>query len=788
MASLHVAVLFGDENLTRTLLEEGYDANTYDERLGTPLSIAILKGHRPIVKLLSENGADHNNQQFTSALIHSRIHEFNISANLDFGTLNSDNRDRLRGSVSQDRREDLSPDRQSVSDSVKLQSDGSEAEDLRDINRVDTSIGSVSETKFLYKNESKWEEAPPRNLKTMHMGAITSVEGLYERYAVVEYMDHHDEGGWLISKLDIHGFRLCGFLSRVLEDYPEANVGHTRTTLYPDMQGKLDPCFIGLFHRMELYIKLSEDEDDHMTQKQAKLLLKRLKLSWSPVQYVVKESRATGLVAWKSLWTIFRPGEIAIYREGDENNNEQSAAKILEIELVPEHWVRPPIPVYLVTLEVLDWNGSYSGYRKIHRQIPEYEGFKKVIDLPLYPLSYESDPEEFKERLVQRGGKFESLRGCFFMARRKFNATRRVIIDNYAYHRFHGGDIPSYRRMGDQSSVSEDNVETTIHGAQPMENQRNEDLRSLTADECLLCVLTMKGFDVKEKEWHDVRVDCLENIEWNEEALDYLTMNEDRKRLILAFARQKQIETTEFDDFISGKGKGFIILLCGPPGVGKTLTAESVAERIKAPLYTLSAGDLGTNAASVERSLKKALEMCALWKAVMLIDEADVFLEARKTDNLERNELVSVFLRLLEYYKGILFLTTNRASTIDAAFESRIDFILPYDDFDQAARRQVWVNFANTLIGGNHELHSTDFDELSQLKLNGRQIKNTVKTALMLANSEERILQMEHLKIVLNVRQQATNYIGDGAQITAQPQPRPSDSKSLWKRLRNRGN
>lgn len=66
-----------------------------------------------------------------------------------------------------------------------------------------------------------------------------------------------------------------------------------------------------------------------------------------------------------------------------------------------------------------------------------------------------------------------------------------------------------------------------------------------------------------------------------------------------------------------------------------------MAERSRAPLYTLSPGELGIDASSVENALKKAFEMCSHWNAIMLIDEADVFLEARKTNNLARNELVS---------------------------------------------------------------------------------------------------------------------------------------------------
>lgn len=84
-----------------------------------------------------------------------------------------------------------------------------------------------------------------------------------------------------------------------------------------------------------------------------------------------------------------------------------------------------------------------------------------------------------------------------------------------------------------------------------------------------------------------------------------------------------------------------IILLDGPPGVGKTLTAESLAEVMRAPLYTMSAGELGTQDERVERRLSDVLEMATMWNAILLIDEADVFMEERSVHDLERNELVS---------------------------------------------------------------------------------------------------------------------------------------------------
>ena len=68
---------------------------------------------------------------------------------------------------------------------------------------------------------------------------------------------------------------------------------------------------------------------------------------------------------------------------------------------------------------------------------------------------------------------------------------------------------------------------------------------------------------------------------------------------------------------------------------------ESVAEYCNRPLYTVSAGDIGTLPSSVELDLGKALRLAEKWNAIILIDEADVFLEQRTTNDLVRNGLVS---------------------------------------------------------------------------------------------------------------------------------------------------
>lgn len=232
-------------------------------------------------------------------------------------------------------------------------------------------------------------------------------------------MKRNKEGVWILSKIDIHGSKLCGFLSRVLENYPRVGIGHSRATIYmyPTVPGRQHPNFIGLFHRKERYIKLSEEEIDPQTAEQAKLLLQTLKLLWRPLQSAVEESRVSGLTEWAYLWTIYQPGDITISRE---DTDEISAARIVEIELISDG-----LSIYYhLTVEVVVWNGSYTGYKQVVYEIRMYDGFKKLTGIKIYPLSYNPDPEKVKERLVQRGRTFEILRGCFFMTRKHFNVTR----------------------------------------------------------------------------------------------------------------------------------------------------------------------------------------------------------------------------------------------------------------------------------------------------------------------------------------------------------------------------
>jgi SpoVK/Ycf46/Vps4 family AAA+-type ATPase len=245
-------------------------------------------------------------------------------------------------------------------------------------------------------------------------------------------------------------------------------------------------------------------------------------------------------------------------------------------------------------------------------------------------------------------------------------------------------------------------------------------------------------------------VDFVGEIVWNDNAFNTLVLPTDTKEMLMGFVESQVESQNSFDDVIQGKGKGIIMLLSGPPGVGKTLTAESVAESMHIPLYMMSAGDLGIKPHEVEHALQNILEMVAKWNAILLLDECDVFLEARTSHDLERNKLVSIFLRTLEYYEGILFLTTNRVSNMDAAFQSRIHVSMAYPNLTNTSRRQIWNNFLS-LSKQKSEISSKDLDELAEIELNGRQIKNVLKTAFLIAVRKKMPLKKEYIETVLSI-------------------------------------
>ena len=157
------------------------------------------------------------------------------------------------------------------------------------------------------------------------------------------------------------------------------------------------------------------------------------------------------------------------------------------------------------------------------------------------------------------------------------------------------------------------------------------------------------------------------------------------------------------------------------------------------PLYSVSLGQLGVTPSELETKLGEVLDLCSRWDALILLDEADIFLEKRSsTGSLERNAMVSVMLRLVEYFKGTLFLTSNRIDALDPAFKTRITLALRYEPLDTTARKQVWINLLqNSGFSALIENKAIQVEKLAAHELNGREIKNAIRLAMALAEEDQ---------------------------------------------------
>ncbi|CAB4436965.1 unnamed protein product [Rhizophagus irregularis] len=270
-------------------------------------------------------------------------------------------------------------------------------------------------------------------------------------------------------------------------------------------------------------------------------------------------------------------------------------------------------------------------------------------------------------------------------------------------------------------------------------------------EELFMCASELRAYSFTWKEWYRIDVGQLSEITFDDKAFDKLVLDQTRKSLIESLVKFEYSKT----DIISNKGDGCTFLLHGPPGVGKTLTAEAISEKLHRPLYIVSIGELGTDAKQLEKELRNIFEMADIWNAIILIDEVDIFLERRNAFEVKRNALVCVFLRLLDYHQGIVFLTTNRVNCLDDAFQTRISIFLEYKELGTKARETLWSTFLEFLdYDPNNNVNVKKLSEKHQL--NGREIKNTVKLARALNKEKNELITTELLEKIINISSKKT--------------------------------
>lgn len=415
------------------------------------------------------------------------------------------------------------------------------------------------------------------------------------------------------------------FLGNVLDGYPGVTTHLARL--------EFNKPFKPLVHRWESFIKARAEEQDETTQKHVELFYEILEEELRDILARKNDLVHNGVITHDLIWSIFEPDEVVISTCGGRTQG----------FLFRNASMNCNTGAWTLSAKFIDFDGTEFGYESENFGVPAFVGTVPITALPISPLKYHTHQAALRKLLIVQGRLWEEHKGYHYKQYegiavgyvdgydgpepRKYHVKSRIIIDAEAFNTFQ--DCKSISLSGNL-------------GAELNDDQR------------MVASIMVHGYSLKDKEWLRFFLDCTSAIVWDLQAFDSLVLpqeQENLKDLILAFAKAQSKKLDDFDDIVQGKGRGVIMQLSGPPGVGKTLTAESVAEVMKVPLYVMSAGDLGTNASTVERSLKDILRMVPKWGAVLLLDEADVFMEARSTTDLQRNELVSIFLRMLEYYE-----------------------------------------------------------------------------------------------------------------------------------------
>ena len=393
-----------------------------------------------------------------------------------------------------------------------------------------------------------------------------------------------------------------------------------------------DPPELLYYYRKELAEHMARRDTDERTKLHISFALNFL---YSHIGEQIKRYEdflEAGMIKFGNLWMMFRPGSLVYERETEQLYFLQRS----------ERAETTCGTIYTLTCDNIDYNGEKIGKVQRTLAIPSFGNPRTVSSLPYLPLDLCEDPEGIKRKLLVRAKRFLELRGIHSL---QHPTKGRVMVDAKTFlMRVLPGDEDKKNSQKKGVVIYED-CKCVCAVCKKQEEEKPEDydheLRQITEDEMLLCSSTVFGFALSSHKWILMRIDDLTDNVWSADAIDRLVMDKRQKKVLSSLISSPVFTQGVDGDVIGWKGKGLVMLLHGLPGTGKTLTAESVCESLKRPLYIVSGGELGVSPEEVEKTLQEILELSKLWKAVILIDEADVFLEARSAHDIVRNNFVS---------------------------------------------------------------------------------------------------------------------------------------------------
>ena len=567
-------------------------------------------------------------------------------------------------------------------------------------------------------------------------------------------------------------------LGHMTLDRPYRSIGAHRRE-FNDLLGSLQARLIGT----------SVTPDDDPANEERKMtwqIIEELELLLKEVdkvqQDLIVEERARHSLdppqaTFEMLWMLFKPGDHVYIKSGGAEI--AGIVRYLFWQLDDEPQGHGPETYRLVELNVwhLDHDGSRINRRECTIIIPRFDGERRVLDLPLYPERSVLDWEAEHQVRAARGNKYLGLLKDRF-AHRLYDGFLSTNFENpYAREssRYYNGKViidPQFhaQEQGPIPSMNWEDYSDLHHGTHGNEMRKFVDLDPESEETVFsdihqwLLPRWIVGFtlgDTLPRQWVYLDLDHVHEIEFEPSLIDTIAIDENslKKIKMLTYRPVRTIDGLKgpqyifSPDRILGKGKGRILLLHGLPGMGKTYAAECVAEWSRRPLIRLTCAELGLDPISLEDNLLAFFRRAERWEAIVLIDEADVFLEKRApvTSSIEKEAIVAVFLRTLEYYSGILLLTTNRIGAFDEAIISRMTAIVHFRGLSTEHKKQIRKNClrklkteGGLLLDEEAKTLYASIDNDTAHPWSGREIASVLKQAVLLAQWDQDSMRTEY--------------------------------------------
>ena len=206
-------------------------------------------------------------------------------------------------------------------------------------------------------------------------------------------------------------------------------------------------------------------------------------------------------------------------------------------------------------------------------------------------------------------------------------------------------------------------------------------------------------------------------------------------------------------------GRGLSMLFSGPPGTGKTMAAQVIANRLRLELYKVDlSGVMSKYIGETEKQLGALFDEVKKSQSILFFDEADALFgkrsETKDAHDRYANVQTSYLLQKMEEYDGIVILASNFLQNFDEAFKRRIKFIIDFTLPDRDRREQIWRSVLPAELPREEDV---DFDFLARsFELSGSSIKNIAVSAAFLAAEEDVPMGMTHLLLATQAEQNKT--------------------------------